>query len=91
MCPCMARALSVRALPAPFDCDMCPLTLSQGMFCGRTPKDTSASDEETRTMDVKLRLLSGFKRAKITYYPDTTPVRDIVKKVSAMTSREYCV
>ena len=51
------------------------------MFCGRDPAGITPTDEETRTLDVKLKLLSGFKKAKITYCPDTPPVRDIISKV----------
>jgi hypothetical protein len=51
------------------------------MFCGRDPKGITPTDEETRTLGVKLKLLSDFKHAKITYCPDTAPVRDIITKV----------
>ncbi|KAL5247524.1 hypothetical protein ACHWQZ_G019415 [Mnemiopsis leidyi] len=54
----------------------------QGMLCGRDPASISPTDEETRTLGVKLKLLSGFKKAKITYCPDTSPVRDIIAKMN---------
>ena len=59
-----------------------PVASLQGLFCGRDPSAISPTDEETRTLGVKLKLLSGFKQAKITYCPDTPPVRDIITKVT---------
>ena len=53
------------------------------MFCGKSsafPTHTS-SDTASHTLDLKLKLLSEFKKAKIPFSPDTPATRDIVKKV----------
>ena len=52
----------------------------QGMFCGRSPSPGHNADE-TRALGVKLGLLSQFKHAKLTYFPDTPPANAIIKKV----------